>query len=148
MDVWDQETIMASLWVRDFIIRERIGGQQRPRPFFGLLNVGCVIKASKDERLDLSKLSCPPPIFTRLTWDTALAATPMRTSSSANPSTSADKRDRWRTLRRQRSYSGRGVAYGVPIKDGISTNYNGLERRDSRPFEGVNVTDLPRVIIR
>ena len=111
-------------------------------------NVGCVIKASKDERLDLSKLSCPPPIFTPLTWDTALAATPMRTSSSANPSTSADKRDRWRTLRRQRSYSGRGVAYGVPIKDGISTNYNGLERRDSRPFEGVNVTDLPRVIIR
>ena len=41
----------------------------------------------------------------------------------------------------------KGGKCGIPVGDGISENCNGLERRDSRPFEGVNVTDLPRVMI-
>ena len=70
----------------------------------------------------------------------------MHTSSSANPSTSADK---WVDggLEATTIIFRKGGKCGIPVKDGISTNYNGLKRRNSRPFEGVNVIDLPRVII-
>ena len=36
---------------------------------------------------------------------------------------------------------------GILVKDGISKNYKDLEGRDSRPFEGVDVSDVPTVRI-
>jgi len=41
----------------------------------------------------------------------------------------------------------KGRSCGILVKDGISKSYNGLELRDSRPFEGVNVANLPALRI-
>ncbi|KAF9654137.1 hypothetical protein BDM02DRAFT_3086137 [Thelephora ganbajun] len=40
----------------------------------------------------------------------------------------------------------KGEHCGVPVRDAISKHYEDLERRDSRPFEGVDVAD--QVILR
>jgi len=41
----------------------------------------------------------------------------------------------------------KGGECGISVKDGISKRYSGLEGRDSRPFEGVNVSNLPALRI-
>jgi hypothetical protein len=35
----------------------------------------------------------------------------------------------------------KGNTCGITVQDAISGRYNGLEGRDSRPFDGVSVTD-------
>lgn len=42
----------------------------------------------------------------------------------------------------------KGGKCGIPVEDGILKSYNGLDGRDSRPFEGVNVSDLPALRIK
>jgi len=37
---------------------------------------------------------------------------------------------------------------GIPVEDGISKSYNGLDGRDSRPFERVDVSNLPALKIK
>ena len=35
----------------------------------------------------------------------------------------------------------KGGICGIPVRDGVSKHFSGLERRDSRPFEGVDVAE-------
>lgn len=35
----------------------------------------------------------------------------------------------------------KGGTCGIPVRDGISKHFSGLEKRDSRPFEGVDVAE-------
>ena len=41
----------------------------------------------------------------------------------------------------------KGGKCGISVQDGISQNYRDLEGRDSRPFDGVDVSDVPTVRI-
>jgi hypothetical protein len=45
------------------------------------------------------------------------------------------------TFEEQQVIFRKGGLRGISIRDGCSKNYSGLERRDSRPFEGVDVAD-------
>ncbi|KAF9786706.1 hypothetical protein BJ322DRAFT_1051483 [Thelephora terrestris] len=48
---------------------------------------------------------------------------------------------RMETFEEQQVIFRKGGLRGISIRDGCSKNYSGLERRDSRPFEGVDVAD-------
>jgi len=41
----------------------------------------------------------------------------------------------------------KGEKCGIPVRDGISKNYRDLGGRDSWPFEGLNVSEMPTVRI-
>lgn len=53
----------------------------------------------------------------------------------------------------ERAFNGKTVTFekggrcGIPVRDAISKSYEGLEGRDSRPFQDFEVVEQPRLRI-
>ena len=68
---------------------------------------------------------------------------PAPTVSSSSARTAADEGGWWGDFEPRTIAFRMGGMCGIPVKDGISNNYEDLEERASWPFKGVDVLTCP-----